>query len=400
MKDRICIPMTLKVKFTLLTILMMLITSTVLVLTINYDIRRTLDKVPDGIIIEEIPGLSPTEGVYPSSMESSVPQTKLPNLEVIDNTYTSALEAALNGAAITIYKTSVTSFIIIMLLGGIFAYLIIRRALHPLEQLNVVIKEINENNLNYSLDTSGPKNEITDLSISFNKMLAKLNQAFSSQKRFNSSIAHELKTPLAIIHTNIDVLEQGSASTKDYQATFSVVKKSIIKMDLMVESLLDLVRQENDPLNEWVSLNEVLYDAIQDLKPLALQKHITMQVSSDALTTSIKGNPILLYRAFYNLIENAIKYNREQGTITLKGSEDKSFIFIDIIDTGIGMDEVHLPKIFEPFFRCKGVNLSSTDGLGLGLSLVKSAIDLHGGVITVESQKEKGTHFHIQFPKV
>lgn len=399
MKDRVSIPMTLKVKFTLLTVLMMIVTGAVLVATINYDIKRTLSKVPDGMVIEDISDIYELQGESQPSIEFDASQTRLPDSFIIDEVYDGALQSALNGAATTIYTTSILAFIIITFLGGLSAYFIFRHALHPLEQLNAVIKEMNESNLNYSLDTSGPKNEITDLSISFNKMLAKLDHAFSSQKRFNSSIAHELKTPLAIIRTNIDVLENSKASTQDYQATFSIVKKSITKMDQMVESLLDLVRQENDPLNEWVSLNEVIYDAIQDLKPLAKQKQIVIEDSCEQLISPIKGNSILLYRAFYNLIENGIKYNHDKGSIIIKGKEDKEFIFIEVSDTGIGIDEANLTKIFEPFFRCKGINLSSTDGLGLGLSLVKSAIDLHGGMITVISEKEKGTQFSIRLPK-
>lgn len=399
MKDRVSIPMTLKVKFTLLTVLMMIVTGAVLVATINYDIKRTLSKVPDGMVIEDISDIYELQGESQPSIEFDASQTRLPDSFIIDEVYDGALQSALNGAATTIYTTSILAFIIITFLGGLSAYFIFRHALRPLEQLNAVIKEMNESNLNYSLDTSGPKNEITDLSISFNKMLAKLDHAFSSQKRFNSSIAHELKTPLAIIRTNIDVLENSKASTQDYQATFSVVKKSITKMDQMVESLLDLVRQENDPLNEWVSLNEVIYDAIQDLKPLAKQKQIVIEDSCEQLISSIKGNSILLYRAFYNLIENGIKYNHDKGSIIIEGKEDKEFIFIEVSDTGIGIDEANLTKIFEPFFRCKGINLSSTDGLGLGLSLVKSAIDLHGGMITVISEKEKGTQFSIRLPK-
>lgn len=392
MRAKINRPMTLKLKFTLLTIFIMVITGLVLVVTINYDIQRTLAKVSDGVIVEGLPN-------FGTSIEPDMPQVIVPDVIIRDEGHSSALEFALNSAATTIYTTSVVAFMVIMLLGGISAYFIVRHALHPLEQLNTVIKEMNENNLNYSLDISGPKNEINELAISFNKMLAKLNQAFSSQKRFNSSIAHELKTPLAIIHTNIDILENSPASLEEYQATFLTIKKSIVKMDLMVESLLDLVRQENDPLNEWVSLNEVISDAAQDLKPLASKRDITIEVFCKQLTTSIKGNQILLYRAIYNLIENAIKYNKNNGSIIVKATEDKESIFIEISDTGIGIDNTNLIKIFEPFFRCKGTNLSSTDGLGLGLSLVKSAVELHGGTIQVLSEREKGTQFYIKFPK-
>lgn len=230
-------------------------------------------------------------------------------------------------------------------------------------------------------------------------MIAKLDNAFESQKRFNASVAHELKTPLAVIKTNIDVLKScDDKSIEEYEDTLDIVEKSILRMNTMIEALLDIIRQENAPLNESIIINEIIEDVVDDLTIIAKKSDISIYVEIDEIKSKIIGNEILLYRALYNIVENSVKYNMANGSIKILAKEEKDTIKIIIIDTGIGIDKKKIDKIFEPFYRCEDINTLSISGIGLGLSLTKSVINMHGGEIKVESEINKGTKFIIILP--
>ena len=267
--------------------------------------------------------------------------------------------------------------------------------------LNKNIKKINEDNLNSNLSIKGANDEIKELTISFNKMIAKLENAFASQKRFNSSVAHELKTPLAVIKTNIDVLKSSNCkSLEEYDKTLAVVEKSILKMNLIIETLLDIIRQENALLNEIVSIDEILEDIVDDLSIIANKKNIKLKLNSYNIKNKIKGNEIMLYRAFYNVIENSIKYNKINGSIDILCYQDLNTIEVKVIDTGSGIKEEDYDEIFKPFYRCEGINSYSKNGIGLGLSLTQSVIKLHGGEIKVKSKLNEGTEFTFILPYI
>ena len=278
-------------------------------------------------------------------------------------------------------------------------YFVVNNALIPIVELNKNIKKINEDNLNSNLSIKGANDEIKELTISFNKMIAKLENAFASQKRFNSSVAHELKTPLAVIKTNIDVLKSSNCkSLEEYDKTLAVVEKSILKMNLIIETLLDIIRQENAPLNEIVSIDEILEDIVDDLSIIANKKNIKLKLNSYNIKNKIKGNEIMLYRAFYNVIENSIKYNKINGSIDILCYQDLNTIEVKVIDTGSGIKEEDYDEIFKPFYRCEGINSYSKNGVGLGLSLTQSVIKLHGGEIKVKSKLNEGTEFTFILP--
>lgn len=166
----------------------------------------------------------------------------------------------------------------------------------------------------------------------------------------------------------------------------------------MIEALLDIIRQENAPLNESIIINEIIEDVVDDLTIIAKKSDISIYVEIDEIKSKIIGNEILLYRALYNIVENSVKYNMANGSIKILAKEEKDTIKIIIIDTGIGIDKKKIDKIFEPFYRCEDINTLSISGIGLGLSLTKSVINMHGGEIKVESEINKGTKFIIILP--
>lgn len=371
----------LKWKLTLFTVLIMTITSGILLFSINYDVRHTVPQL---------------KGIINSNTEDIKIDLNGDFKDEIDKI---SIESAIEETTSRIYWLSIIAFILVVTIGGMCTYFVVNNALIPIVELNKNIKKINEDNLNSNLSIKGANDEIKELTISFNKMIAKLENAFASQKRFNSSVAHELKTPLAVIKTNIDVLKSSNCkSLEEYDKTLAVVEKSILKMNLIIETLLDIIRQENAPLNEIVSIDEILEDIVDDLSIIANKKNIKLKLNSYNIKNKIKGNEIMLYRAFYNVIENSIKYNKINGSIDILCYQDLNTIEVKVIDTGSGIKEEDYDEIFKPFYRCEGINSYSKNGIGLGLSLTQSVIKLHGGEIKVKSKLNEGTEFTFILP--
>lgn len=373
----------LKWKLTLFTVLIMTITSGILVFSINYDVRHTVPQL---------------KGIINSNTEDIKIDLNGDFKDEIDKI---SIESAIEETTSRIYWLSIIAFILVVTIGGMCTYFVVNNALIPIVELNKNIKKINEDNLNSNLSIKGANDEIKELTISFNKMIAKLENAFASQKRFNSSVAHELKTPLAVIKTNIDVLKSSNCkSLEEYDKTLAVVEKSILKMNLIIETLLDIIRQENAPLNEIVSIDEILEDIVDDLSIIANKKNIKLKLNSYNIKNKIKGNEIMLYRAFYNVIENSIKYNKINGSIDILCYQDLNTIEVKVIDTGSGIKEEDYDEIFKPFYRCEGIDSYSKNGVGLGLSLTQSVIKLHGGEIKVKSKLNEGTEFTFVLPYI
>ena len=373
----------LKGKLTLFTVLLMTITSGILLFSINYDVRHTVPQL---------------KGIINSNTEDIKIDLNGDFKDEIDKI---SIESAIEETTSRIYWLSIIAFILVVTIGGMCTYFVVNNALIPIVELNKNIKKINEDNLNSNLSIKGANDEIKELTISFNKMIAKLENAFASQKRFNSSVAHELKTPLAVIKTNIDVLKSSNCkSLEEYDKTLAVVEKSILKMNLIIETLLDIIRQENAPLNEIVSIDEILEDIVDDLSIIANKKNIKLKLNSYNIKNKIKGNEIMLYRAFYNVIENSIKYNKINGSIDILCYQDLNTIEVKVIDTGSGIKEEDYDEIFKPFYRCEGINSYSKNGIGLGLSLTQSVIKLHGGEIKVKSKLNEGTEFTFILPYI
>lgn len=373
----------LKWKLTLFTVLIMTITSGILVFSINYDVRHTVPQL---------------KGIINSNTEDIKIDLNGDFKDEIDKI---SIESAIEETTSRIYWLSIIAFILVVTIGGMCTYFVVNNALIPIVELNKNIKKINEDNLNSNLSIKGANDEIKELTISFNKMIAKLENAFASQKRFNYSVAHELKTPLAVIKTNIDVLKSSNCkSLEEYDKTLAVVEKSILKMNLIIETLLDIIRQENAPLNEIVSIDEILEDIVDDLSIIANKENIKLKLNSYNIKNKIKGNEIMLYRAFYNVIENSIKYNKINGSIDILCYQDLNTIEVKVIDTGSGIKEEDYDEIFKPFYRCEGINSYSKNGIGLGLSLTQSVIKLHGGEIKVKSKLNEGTEFTFILPYI
>jgi signal transduction histidine kinase len=272
------------------------------------------------------------------------------------------------------------------------AYFIVARFSRPIKELT---KRVTEGQP--TIPVKGSADEIQALSQSYNDMLNKLNGALSAQKNFNVSVAHELKTPLAVMRANLDVLNAlDQTSMEDVKETMGIITQNLLRMNTVIETLLDNSTLSTAALDDEVLLDEIVSDAVDDLKPLAKSKGIELSLNSTVCPSS-KGNAVLLYRALYNLIENAIKYNKVKGKVRVTLENLSGGARITIADSGIGILEKDLPHVFEPFYRS---DRDQADGLGLGLSLVLNIVQRHSGSVDVISQPGDGTVFTLTLPRL
>ena len=298
---------------------------------------------------------------------------------------------------------------IIILLSSIGTYFISRRALTPLHDLSTKIGKIQAQNLSESLEIPDSNDEISQLTASFNKMLSRLDDAFTAQKQFSASAAHELRTPLAVMQTNLEVFaRKKTPSTEEYQEIFSLIQEQTGRLSHLAEILLDMTGIQTVERSETISLAELTEEVFCDLASVAEQKQIELiQRDGDCTVT---GSYLLLYRAVYNLVENAIKYNHPSGKVTVTLHPGKVILdassqphpadcaFIEISDTGIGISPEYQEKIFAPFFRVDKSRSRAMGGAGLGLALVTEIARQHGGQVKVLESNEKGCTIALMLP--
>ncbi|MCL2054884.1 MAG: HAMP domain-containing histidine kinase [Oscillospiraceae bacterium] len=285
---------------------------------------------------------------------------------------------------------SVISAIAIILSGTILSYFITGRTLKPLNTLTDKIEEINENNLNTQLITMLGGGEVARLTNSFNSMLVKLDRAFCAKKLFASNAAHELKTPLANILTNIEVMQMDeNPSAEEYKEVIDITKENIERLTVLVQDLLRFNSDIDNELCENINTDVMFEKIISDLSKSIADKNITI-ISNGNI--ALYGEKTLLERAFFNLVQNAAKYNKEGGEIKITAANDT----IVIEDSGIGIPSECLPQIFDPFYCADKSRSRKLGGNGLGLSIAKQIFDKHDIKITVSSEINKGTKIFLK----
>ena len=288
---------------------------------------------------------------------------------------------------------------LITLLGGAAAWLMAGKALKPVRELSSAIEKVSDNDLSLHVETTEREDEISQLSKSFNTMMDKVNSSFERQKRFSANAAHELKTPLATIQVGLDVLELDEKPTQEQMEwALTVTKANTERMIELVENLFTLSSDKECDMNDIIDIQDVFTRIVDELTAQIDSRHlqVTMQISDDI---KLKGNAVMLYRALFNLVENAIKYNIENGTILITAIEEGAKIKVSVSDSGIGINDEDMQHIFEPFYRADQSRSRLMGGSGLGLSLVNDIIKKHDAEIDVDSQPNRGTVFTVMFKK-
>ena len=285
----------------------------------------------------------------------------------------------------TFQDYSIVVAVVFVLIGAIMAYIISGQTLKPIKSLAKKVEDIDVNNLDTPIESSKSNDEVSRLTYSFNSMLGKLNRSFEIQKLFAQNAAHELKTPLASIMTNIEVLQlDDEPTTEEYKEVVDTVKASTEQLIKLVHGLLSINSIIDESAWQSFSGSTAFAEIIDSLENEIAQKGLDVLVSGDC---RIKGERTLLERAFSNLVHNAVRYNIDSGTVKIILS-DKSII---IEDSGVGIPAEDLAHIFEPFYVVDKSRTKSLGGHGLGMSIAKNIFDSHSMDINISSEVEQGT---------
>ncbi|MFB5194348.1 sensor histidine kinase [Neobacillus sp. KR4-4] len=290
--------------------------------------------------------------------------------------------------------------IISILLSVILVLISTKYLVKPIRKLNFATRAIAEGNFSIKLDITR-SDELGNLAVSFTRMTEKLAQVDSLRKELISNISHDIQSPLTNIKGYLNLLENSGKREQEEQQYLRVVQFEVDRLSRMTKQLLLLSTIESKKdLMEVSSVNiaEQLKACIHQYEWSILEKGIMMSYSlSDA---RVKGDPALLYSVWENLLTNAIKYNRENGTIDIELTEADKEVLVVIKDSGVGLSQKDLSRIFDRFYRADASRARSVEGTGLGLSIVQSIIDLHHGKIDLESIEGTGTTFTVHLPKL
>ena len=294
-------------------------------------------------------------------------------------------------------RNSLIITVLLALLGGVVTYFISGHALRPIREFSDKIEEVQAQNLSDSRIEENNVKELNQLSISYNKMLERLSEAFEIQRQFTANAAHELRTPLALMQVQLDLYNSAShpGNDADTLQTIKMVTEQNDKLNRMVKTLLDMSELQTVGRDDKIILDAIVEEVLADLEPLAVEKNIKLIGKCEDAT--MIGSDILIYRLVYNLVENAIKYNHPLGQVTVTAYQRNKHVYLSVEDTGSGIPKELRERVFEPFFRVDKSRSRELGGVGLGLAFVREIVRAHDGSICIKSGKTGGTIFEVTF---
>lgn len=294
-------------------------------------------------------------------------------------------------------KRSLLFSTLLALLGGIVTYYIVGHALKPLKKFSDKIEEVQAQNLADSRIEENEVKELNQLSVSYNKMLERLSEAFEVQRQFTANAAHELRTPLALMQVQLDLYNSTEHPGNDECTghTIAMITEQNERLSKMVKTLLDMSELRITVRDEKIMVDALVEEVLEDLEPLAAEKNVELIGKCNPVTMT--GSDILIYRLVYNLVENAIKYNHPGGKVTVTACQKEKKVILSVADTGSGIPGELRERVFEPFFRVDKSRSRELGGVGLGLALVHEIVKAHDGSISIKDNPSGGTVFEVVF---
>lgn len=279
-----------------------------------------------------------------------------------------------------------------IVLGSLIMYVASGVILRPLKQLSSTISTIDKEGLDIRINGYCSEDELNVLADSFNMMMERLHCAFKRERRFSTNAAHELKTPLAVMKTNIEVLDETSA-LEDYRQMLPILRRQTDRMSVLIRQLMEFSSMSLSTFSQMVELDKLVDSVAQECCSETVRINLKSCV--------VKGDSVLLKQAVTNLVQNAEKYG--DGTVEVVTEEIDDFVYVRIKDYGIGVPEEEREKIFEPFYRGDKSRSRASGGNGLGLSIVSEIVRIHGGDIGCYANEKDGSLlgsvFTITLPK-
>ena len=310
----------------------------------------------------------------------------------------------------SILSDALVILVFVIIAGSCAAYLLAGHYTKPIKQLSSHMRELAPDSLSRPIEVESGGEEIQELVKSFNQMTGQLSEAFAMQSRFSVSAAHELRTPIAVLRTKLDVFKKKKRKQHEYDELVDTMETYIDRLSAIIANLLELTETSELGEVEDVSLDAVITTVVDDLESVAQNNMVSVQVNtqidahsdtkSEAQNLTVKGNANLLYRAIYNLVENAIRYNHKEGSVNIALETEGQECLVTIADTGVGIAPEQRELVFEPFYRVNKSRSREFGGAGIGLSLVKTILKRHGASITVSENTPQGSVFTIRIPLV
>ncbi len=287
---------------------------------------------------------------------------------------------------------------VVIIAGG--GWLLVRRALQPVAQITHAAELITQHNSSERMPVARTGDELEKLSVSLNRMIARLDDAFQNSKRFVADASHELRTPLTILHGELEMLAEDARLDAEGHERVASMLEEVARLTKIVEQLFALSRLDaGEAQTEWqpFDLAELARTTAEHMGLLAEDKHIV--ISSDASRpVLIEGDRARLKQVVVNLLGNAIKYTPENGAIQLSVNAVNGHAVLEVADNGIGIPSEALPHVFDRFFRVDSARSADSGSAGLGLSIVKSICTAHGAEVEVESTVRQGSCFRVKLP--
>lgn len=296
----------------------------------------------------------------------------------------------------------VTLFVmpIFMALAALGSYFILKRAFRPLEHISVTASAINEaRDLSRRINLPPGKDEFFQLADVFDKLLARLESAFETEKQFASDASHELRTPVSIIKSACETAEKYDETPEERKESLEIIHRQAEVMTRLIEQLLSMTRMEQGTeliQLEEIDLGEFVRIACKDIMTGAYEKSLSLDLEDGII---VCGDRALLTRLLQNLIDNACKYGKDNGHIWVSVGKNENEAFLRVTDDGIGIPKEQQDKVWRRFFRADEAH-SGESGAGLGLAIVKQIADVHKGYMTLESVPDRGSVFTLYLPIV
>lgn len=297
----------------------------------------------------------------------------------------------------TFRRQSLAATVVLILVGGTATYFLSGHALAPLRRFSTHMEKIQAENLSQQLEIPQTGDEVARLTATFNEMLRRLEQAFAVQRQFSANAAHELRTPLAVMQTRLDVLrKRETPDRKAYEQTVALLSEQTARLSHLVNVLLEMTELQTVQRTDRIALSALVEEVLCDLAQVASERGVALtQEAGDAM---LSGSDMLLYRAVYNLVENAIRYNRPNGRVTVGVRTEHGEAALYVKDTGTGIRPENWESIFDPFVREDKSRSRAMGGAGLGLALVRDIAGKHGGSVRVAQSSAAGTEMVLTLP--
>ncbi|MCL3782675.1 HAMP domain-containing protein [Prolixibacteraceae bacterium JC049] len=292
-------------------------------------------------------------------------------------------------------------FPISLLLSVLCAFLVTQQTMNIIKQIDDTARDITTQNLNQRIPSSSSNDEISQLIVTLNSMIDRLEKSFTQANQFSQDAAHEIRTPLTIIRGEIEELIEHEQTNTTTTKTLENVLEEIQYLISISQRLLLIHNQDTNNMKyhfESIDFTQLINEIYQDAQILSSEKDIAISLDIDEQIT-INGNKELLTRLLWNICDNAVKYNHTNGTIAITVYTQSNYVSIEISDNGIGIAPSDQSKIFDRFYRVDKSRSRQLGGSGLGLAICKWIAELHGGSISLKSEIHNGSTFIIQLPK-